>query len=323
MVKGLVTIMTPCYNGEEYIDQYIKSVLNQTYPKIQLIFINDGSQDKTGEKILSYEKELEKRGIDFNYIYQENSGQAVAINRNLKKVKGEFLTWPDSDDIMNYDSIAKRVKYLEEHPEYGLVRNAVTMIDYDTNEEIGKFQLEKNKVKTNILEDLIMGTDVFYAPISYMVRTECLWKVNPKKQIYETRFGQNWQILLPITSQYKCGYIDEVLCKYYVRQDSHSRIKYKTIEEEYNKLQQHIKILQNVLKPINIYEKFENKILEKYARIELKIAYQYENKKYGSIAMKKLRKYGNLNWKDRIRYVCIKHKKLKKLIEMVKDFYEK
>ena len=53
-INSLVSIITPCYNGEDYLPQFFESVLNQTYPNIELIFINDGSTDNTEKVALSY-----------------------------------------------------------------------------------------------------------------------------------------------------------------------------------------------------------------------------------------------------------------------------
>ena len=53
MTKPLVSIITPCYNGEAFLKRYFESILNQTYPNLELIFINDGSTDRTEEIALS------------------------------------------------------------------------------------------------------------------------------------------------------------------------------------------------------------------------------------------------------------------------------
>ena len=76
MTKPLVSIITPCYNGEAFLKRYFESILNQTYPNLELIFINDGSTDRTEEIALSYRERLEKRGITYIYEKQENAGLA-------------------------------------------------------------------------------------------------------------------------------------------------------------------------------------------------------------------------------------------------------
>ena len=68
MKYPLVSVITPCYNGEKYLDRYFKSILDQTYPNIELIFVNDGSNDKTEEIALSYKNKLEEKKLDI-YTY--------------------------------------------------------------------------------------------------------------------------------------------------------------------------------------------------------------------------------------------------------------
>lgn len=205
MIKDLVSIITPCYNGEKYINRFLESVLNQTYKNMELIIINDGSTDLTEKIIMEYKEKFKKNKISLKYIYQENRGQAEAINKGLKVFEGEFLTWPDSDDTLEENSIKEKIEFLKENNQYGFVRTNANIIDEDTGEIIGKLQHEnKENVKENLFEDLIFENDVWYAPGCYMVKTEAFMETNPQMSIYPSRGGQNWQMLLPISYQYKC-----------------------------------------------------------------------------------------------------------------------
>ena len=105
MNKGLVSIITPCYNVEKVVHRYLNSILSQTYKKIELILVNDGSTDKTEEILLSYKSIFESQGIIFKYIYQENKGLGGSINTGLKYFTGEYLCWPDPDDTLHPQSI--------------------------------------------------------------------------------------------------------------------------------------------------------------------------------------------------------------------------
>ena len=80
-----VSIITPCFNGEKFISRYFDSILEQTYKNIEVIFINDGSTDTTEKIVEQYISTFNKHGIEFIYIYQENKGQAAALNNGLKK----------------------------------------------------------------------------------------------------------------------------------------------------------------------------------------------------------------------------------------------
>ena len=121
MSKPLVSIITPCYNGEKYICNFLDSVLLQTYPSIELILIDDGSTDETKSIIESKKCSFEEKGYKLVYLYQENRGQAAAVNLGLKIFNGEFLMWVDSDDILYEDNISKKVQFLEGNPDCGFV----------------------------------------------------------------------------------------------------------------------------------------------------------------------------------------------------------
>ena len=223
MGKPLVSIITPCYNGESYLDRYFQSVLNQTYPNLELIFINDGSKDRTEEIAASYRSRLEQRGIVFIYLFQENAGQAAALNRGLKLFTGKYLTWPDADDEMTPDCIEKKVQYLEEHPEINLcICRGVSVIDDTQQEQVGLLKRIKPEHQETFFEDLIYVRNSFFVPGGYMVRSSRVDETIPDREIYSGRGGQNAQILLPVSYQQPIGYLDEILFKYYIRQSSHS-----------------------------------------------------------------------------------------------------
>ena len=118
----LVSILTPCYNGAKYIDRYAKSLLAQDYSNCQLIFMDDGSTDNSKELIMSYEKQFKDKGFSFEYHYHDNLGLGATIAEGIKYVKGVYLVWPDVDDTLPVDSISKKVFYLDQNAENGLVR---------------------------------------------------------------------------------------------------------------------------------------------------------------------------------------------------------
>ena len=68
----IVSIITPCYNGENYVQRFLDSILAQTYSSIELIIINDGSIDNTEKIVYGYKESLKTRNIKLVYIYQEN-----------------------------------------------------------------------------------------------------------------------------------------------------------------------------------------------------------------------------------------------------------
>ena len=217
----LVSIITPCYNAEKHIGQYLDSVLAQSYPRLELVLVDDGSTDKTTQIIESYRKKLEDRCIGFAYIHQEHTNQAEALNKGLAVFRGEYLIWPDADDILEPSSVETRVSFLESNEEYGFVRSDFYYVDDLTNTRDDETGF-KNNNEPYLFEKLMTG-ETYCMCGCYMVRTESFFKVCPDRRIESSPMGQNFQMLLPVAYFFRCGYIDEKLYGVVLHDDSHSR----------------------------------------------------------------------------------------------------
>lgn len=263
-MKPLVSIITPCYNGEQYLDRYFASVLSQTYENLELIFINDGSTDKTEEMALSYKEKLEKRKVAFTYLRQNNSGQAAALNKGLKVFKGDYLVWPDSDDEMTPESIQKRVEFLKKHPELGIMRSNGIVV----NDKTGEHRRIDNKIHSeaeDIYEDIMM-LRTYGNPGPYMIRRSLLEECYPDLDIYASRAGQNWQIYIPAFSRSLCGYLDEDIFVIHEHSDSHSRTE-RTAEQMYDRWHEYTKIvLKGMEAGIKNTDYYRNLVKENEAR---------------------------------------------------------
>lgn len=244
MNNPLVSIITPCLNGEAYLDRYFLSILNQTYSPLELIFVNDGSTDRTEEIAARYRPVFEQRGIQFTYLYQENAGQAAALNRGLKVFKGEYLTWPDADDEMTPDCIEKKVAYLQANPGFQMVRSDGIYYNQDTGNRKGIAKAE-DKSCQDILEKLLL-VQTYGCCGCYMITRDVLLSCYPELDFFESRAGQNWQLLVPAASRSLCGYIDEHLYIVYEHDDSHSRRK-RTVDEMCERWDMFTEILRHAI----------------------------------------------------------------------------
>ena len=101
MNSELISIIIPAYNTEEFIDKCLQSVVRQTYHNLQIIIVNDGSKDGTEDVILRYAKN-DKR---IEYCKQKNQGYGTACQTALSMVRGKYLAFIDSDDIVTADYI--------------------------------------------------------------------------------------------------------------------------------------------------------------------------------------------------------------------------
>lgn len=228
----MVSLIIPCYNGEKFINRCLDSVLDQSYKDIELIFVNDGSTDKTSEIINIRKEELEKKLTQFIYIEQENQGVGASCNNAFKKVTGEYLTLLDIDDLMLPDSIKQRKEWLDNNPSYGFVRTNGYYVTEENLNNTSKLLEVNDYMKSNeeIFDELFNGTTYVW-PGTYMIRMDLLNDVYPNRDIYPSRNGQNLQFLLVAAYKSKAGFIDVPLMKYVVQSESLSHFSSGNILE--------------------------------------------------------------------------------------------
>lgn len=216
----LVSIITPCYNSASYIARFMNSLLNQSYKDIEWIVINDGSTDETENIIKSYIEKFEEKGIQVIYRYQTNQGLGGAINTGLKYISGEFFTWCDSDNLFTDDYVSEKVKFFSLHPEAAIVRcDGYIVSDLDIEHPIAKLA-DNNPEKYNKKLFLNCLTCKNFHFGCTMLRTNAFDTVNPSREIYPSREGQNWQIMLPMFYKYDSFYIDKPMFFFVIREDS-------------------------------------------------------------------------------------------------------
>jgi glycosyltransferase involved in cell wall biosynthesis len=113
MNNSLVSVIIPVKDGERFLAEAIKSVLEQDYSPLEIILVDDGSTDGTAEIARSFE------GI--RYLYQTNQGHAAAMNLGLNTAMGEFIAFLDADDVWQHNKLKLQVAYLMDHPEVDYV----------------------------------------------------------------------------------------------------------------------------------------------------------------------------------------------------------
>lgn len=104
-----VSIITPSFNQGKFIEETIKSVLNQTYSNIQYIIVDGGSTDQTMDVIKKYQDKIDV------VIHEKDNGQTDAINKGFKLADGELVGWINSDDLLYNDCIQAIVDLYNTH----------------------------------------------------------------------------------------------------------------------------------------------------------------------------------------------------------------
>lgn len=110
MIKGLVSIITPCYNGAKYISETIDSVLAQTYAQWEMIIVDDGSKDNSDEIIRNYMEKDER----IKFFQQENAGSAAARNNGIRNANGQYIALLDADDLWEPEFLQEQIAFMTE-----------------------------------------------------------------------------------------------------------------------------------------------------------------------------------------------------------------
>lgn len=173
MKKDLISIIVPVYNVEEYLDRCICSIVNQTYKNIEIILVDDGSEDESGKKC----DEWKYKDTRIKVIHKENGGLSDARNIGIKNAVGELIGFIDSDDYINETFYEKLY--------YALITTNADMVicnyDFVDNNGIlvkGNPQIIKDEVmKKSDYYNKLLITDSFY----YVTA----WNKLYKKEIFD------------------------------------------------------------------------------------------------------------------------------------------
>jgi len=231
LVPNRVSLIVPCYNVEAYLEDFVASVVAQTYKKLEVILINDGANHATTEGLRTAVPRLEAEGYLVKLIEQENKGLGGACDTGLKHFTGEFLMWPDPDDWLLPYSVERRVELMRANPEIGLLRTNAQLWIEARGEYDGHFMPldDEPRLASDLFENLLILRK-YHAPVCHMARSEMFLLVHLERSIwFGPRSSQNFQMLVPFVERYPVLEVpSEVLAGYRVREASRSRAPNKS-----------------------------------------------------------------------------------------------
>ena len=219
MEKHKVTIITPVYNSEGFIESTISCVLEQTYSNWEMILVDDCSNDGSESVI----KKLTKNDQRFKYFkLEQNSGAAVARNAAIKESTGRFVAFLDSDDLWRKDKLEKQVSFMLEN------KIGFSCTDYEVIDENG---LTKNKIVSmpKIINYNLFLRNTIIQTVGVMVDTELTGRDLIEMPLIRRRQdAATWCKLLK--AGFVCHGLNENLCYYRRVSNSLSANKFKAVK---------------------------------------------------------------------------------------------
>ncbi|MDQ7092660.1 glycosyltransferase [Desulfosporosinus sp. PR] len=202
MMSPKVTVVIPTYNHAHYLPQAIDSVLEQKYPNLEVLVIDDGSQDETAQVVAAYQSRI-------NYVYKKNGGTPSALNLGLTLATGKYICWLSADDAMRGDKVAQQVALMETDPSLGFSYTSFVVVNADGEEQYAvdsPYYPNKQDMVTKLMEGCFINGS------SVMMRNSALKQVGNFD--VELPQAHDYDLWFRFLRYYNCGYLSEYLLAY-------------------------------------------------------------------------------------------------------------
>lgn len=215
-MSSKVTVITPVYNGERYIEGAVASLLAQSFQNWELVIVDDGSSDSTPQIL---EKLSDPR---IRVFQQENAGEATARNVGLNQATGEYISFLDADDLYLPNALEDLSSFLDLHPEFDVVYSEGQICDDQDQPLMRLSEIRPGIYTGNILERLVLSSSVITVPVCTMTRRSKIMehavKFDPNLVI-----GPDWDFWIQLAVYVGFGYLDKTTCKYRVHNTNITR----------------------------------------------------------------------------------------------------
>lgn len=152
-MNDLVSVVIPIYNSEEYLDETIQSVIDQTYSDLEIILIDDGSTDSSGAKCDGWLEKDNRIAV----LHIENVGPSRARNLGISKATGDYILPVDSDDILGAEYVEKAIDIMQKDPDMGIVYCEARLFGAKNE----KWKLPQYSIREMLIANCIFATALF------------------------------------------------------------------------------------------------------------------------------------------------------------------
>jgi hypothetical protein len=197
-----VSIIIPVYNGSDYIGQAVESALAQTYPNVEVLVVNDGSNDAGATERVA-------RGFSnrIQYISKENGGVASALNLGIQSAEGEFISWLSHDDVYYPDKIERQMAVLRNQ-----TAAAIAYSDYEQISAAGAtLRLMRHPRPSGVLIARILLETFFINGCSLLIPKTCFKRVGYFDETLRT--SQDYDMWFRLAREFPWVYAPGVVLK--------------------------------------------------------------------------------------------------------------
>jgi glycosyltransferase involved in cell wall biosynthesis len=213
MTEPRVSIIVPAYNMADYLPQTLGSLASQDYGNLEIIVVDDGSGDRTGEVVAAYTAQYPQ----MRYVYQENGGESAARNCGILAATGDYLMFVDADDLLMPGAVRTLATQLDAlEPSYCLVHGEMEEFDHSTGQTLGVTNfaaLSQNRERLfTTMSNMILAS---------VVRAEVLRAVGNFPA--HVKWSAITEVLMALSQRGLFFALPHVVYRYRVRSDSMSR----------------------------------------------------------------------------------------------------
>lgn len=283
--QPLVTVICLCYNQEKFVKRSIDSVLNQTYPNIQLIVVDDGSTDQSKCEI----KKALQSHPDVGFIDLEaNLGNTSAFNKGLEVSEGEFIIDLAADDMLNADRVELQVSFFLEQPQnVGVIYSDAQYIDANGRKRSVHFANTRYRpYEGDIYYKLI---DCFFIPPpTMMIRKEVLDQLNGYD---ESLAYEDYDFWIRSSRDWHYAYQPQVLTKITKHHGSHSTGWYQRGDKQLYSTYKVCKKIRTLNRSNEEHEALLNRV-----KFEIRQSVFSGNYREAELFLRLLKELGGDNW---------------------------
>lgn len=214
--EPLVSFLVISYKHKKYIDDCFESILAQTYTNMEILYLDDMSDDGTFEKACEYKVRLEEKFRKAIFIKNNsNLGVVRNLNKLIEICEGEYIKFLAADDFLLSDSVEKLVNFMSEFPQHDMVYSNGVEGNEDTHfpvtilNDLGYIYQEK-QLSGILLFEALYARDFILAPGVIVKKT-----IYEKIGLYDEKLGaEDWDFFLRVAKEGSIGYLDEVTVVY-------------------------------------------------------------------------------------------------------------